>query len=52
MAQSNSRSNALDTPTVVVHSVSMPIGFGGDGIKSKGRPLSFMAHFKYQRGKR
>jgi len=29
-----------------VHSVKMPVGFGGDGIKSKGRPLDTLAHLK------
>lgn len=40
VAHSNSRLNALDTLTLVVHSVRMPISFGRDGIKSKGKPLS------------
>ena len=44
-SQSNSRFNALDTLTVVVLSVGMPVGFGG-GIKTKGRQLSVMAHLK------
>ena len=43
MSQSNSRFHALDTLTVV-HSVRMPVGFGGS--KSKVRPLSVMAHLK------
>ncbi len=48
VTQSNSRFNALDTLTVVLHSVNIPVGFGShvDGIKSKGRPLSVMAHLK------
>ena len=45
---SNSRFNVLDTLTVVLHSVRMPVGFGlrGNGINTKGRPLSVMAHLK------
>ena len=48
VTQSNSRFNALDTLTVVLHSVRMPVGFGlrGDGIKTMGRSLSIMAHLK------
>ena len=48
VTQSNSRFNALDTLTVVLHSVRIPIGFGlpGDGIKTMGRPLSVMAPLK------
>ena len=48
VTQSNARSNALDTLTVVMHSVTMPGGFGqrGDGIKTMGRPISVMAHLK------
>ena len=45
LSQSNSRFNALDTLTVVVLSVGMPVGFDG-GIKTKGRQLSVMAHLK------
>ena len=41
---SNSSFNASDTLTVVVHSVRMPIGFGG--IKSKGRTVGNMIHLK------
>ena len=43
VTQSNARFNALDTLTVVVHSVTMPVGFG---IKTLGRPISVMAHLK------
>jgi hypothetical protein len=39
VTQSNLRSNALDKLVLVVHSVKMPVGFGGDGRKNKGRPL-------------
>jgi hypothetical protein len=46
VTQSNSRFNALDKLKVNVHAVKMPVGFGGDGIKSKGRPLDIMAHLK------
>jgi len=45
VSQSNSRFNALETLVVTVHSVKMPVGFGY-GIKTKGRPLSVMAHLK------
>ena len=46
MSQSNARFNALDTLVVTVHSVKMPVGYGKRAIKSTGRPLSVMAHFK------
>jgi len=46
VSQSNSRFNALDTLVVTVHSVKMPVGFGKHAVKSKGRPLSTMAHLK------
>ena len=48
VTQSNARFNALDTLTVVVHSVMMPVGFDrqGHGIKTMGRPISVMAHLK------
>ena len=48
MSQSNYRFNALETLTVVVHSVTMPVGFcfPGNGIKTKGRKLSVIAHLK------
>ena len=46
MSQSNARFNALDTLVVTVHSVTMPVGYGKHAIKSKGRPLSVMAHLK------
>jgi len=45
-SQSNSRFNALDKLIMTVHSVRMPVGFGKRGIKSRGRPLSVMAHLK------
>jgi hypothetical protein len=44
VAQSNARFDALDRLIVTVHSVKMPVGFGG--IKTKGRQLSVMAHLK------
>ena len=44
VTQSNSRFNALDKLVLEVHSVKMPVGFRGDGIKSKGRPLDALAH--------
>jgi len=45
VSQSNARFNALDTLVVTVHSEKMPVGFGYV-IKTKGRPLSVMAHLK------
>ena len=36
----------MDRLIVVIHSVKMPVGFGKD-VKSKGRPLSVMAHVKH-----
>ena len=44
-SQSNARFNALDT-LVTVHSVTMPVCFGRVALKSRGRPLSVMAHPK------
>jgi len=46
VAQSNARYNAMDRLICVVHTVKMPVGFGG-GVKSKGTPLSIMAHLKH-----
>jgi hypothetical protein len=45
VSQSNGRFNVLDQLIVEVHSVRIPGGFGG-GVKTKGRPLSVMAHLK------
>jgi hypothetical protein len=45
VTQSNATFNALDKLIVEVHSVRMPVGFDG-GVKTKGRPLSVMAHLK------
>jgi len=36
----------LDTLVVNVHSVKMPVGFGGGGIKTLGRPVSVLAQVK------
>ena len=47
VAQSNARFNALDRLIVVIQSVRMPVGFGKHAVKSKGRPLSVMAHVKH-----
>jgi hypothetical protein len=44
--QSNTRFDALDKLIVNVHAIKMPVGFGGDGLKSRGRPLEIMAHLK------
>ena len=46
VSQSNARFNATDTLIVTVHSVAMPVGFGGGGIKRKGRPLTTMSRLK------
>jgi len=46
VAQSNARFNALDTLVMTVHSVKMPIGHGGNGIATKGRPLEIMVRLK------
>jgi hypothetical protein len=46
VSQSNSRSNALDTLTIEVHAVKMPVGFGRFAIKTKGRPLTLIPLFK------
>jgi hypothetical protein len=45
VSQSNSRFSALDRLVIEVHSIKMPVAFGR-GIKTKGRPLSVMAHLK------
>ena len=44
VSQSNAGYNALDTLVVTVHSFKMPVGFGRVALKSRGRPLSVMAH--------
>ena len=49
VAQSNARYNAMDR-LIVVNSVKMPVGFGRKSIKSNGRPLDVMIHFKKYRG--
>jgi len=46
VAQSNARVNALDTLVMTVRSAKMPIGHGGNGIATKGRPLDNMVHLK------
>ena len=46
-AQSNARYNVLDKLIVAIQSVKMPVGFGKTAVKSKGRPLSIMAHVKH-----
>ena len=46
VSQSNTRINALGTLVVTVHSVRIHVGFGKHTIKSRGRPLSVMAHPK------
>ena len=47
VAQSNARYNAMDRLIVVIHSVKLPVGFGKTAVKSKGRPISVMAHVKH-----
>jgi hypothetical protein len=44
VSQSNSRFNSLDTLTIEVTAGRIPAGFGD--IKTKGRPLTVMAHLK------
>ena len=44
--QCNSRFNASNTLPVVVHSVKMPVGFGGDGINWKGRTFASLVQLK------
>ena len=46
VSKSNARFNTLDTLVVTVHSVTMAVVYGKHAIKSKGRPLSVMAHLK------
>jgi hypothetical protein len=46
VAQSNDKFNAHDPLIVTVHSVKVPVGFGGNGLKSKVRQLDTMAHLK------
>jgi len=45
-SQSNSRSNALDTSFVIVHSVKMTVSFGKIVLKGRCNPVSVMAHLK------
>jgi hypothetical protein len=45
VAQSNAKFNALDPLIVTVHSVKVPVGFGG-GVKTKVRQLDTLAHLK------
>ena len=46
VTQSNARFNALDTITVVLHSVNLPVGCGYASIKTMGQPISVMVHLK------
>ena len=48
VTQSNAGFNALDTLTVILHSVRMPAGFDlqSDGMKTMDRPLSIMTDLK------
>jgi len=45
-SQSNARSNSLDKLIMTVYSVRIPVGFCKRMIKSRGRPLTVMAHLK------
>jgi hypothetical protein len=44
VAQCNAKFNALNPLIMTVHSVKVPVGFGG--VKTKGRQLDTMAHLK------
>jgi hypothetical protein len=44
VAQPNARFNALDTMTIVVHRVGMPVGVGR--VKTKDSPVALMVHIK------
>ena len=46
VAQSNARFNALDKLVVLVHSIKMPVVFGKQGGRSKGKPLANMVNLK------
>jgi hypothetical protein len=46
VAQSKAKINALDPLIVTIHSVKMPVVFGGDGRISKSRQLDTMDHVK------
>jgi hypothetical protein len=46
VAQSNARFSALNKLVFNIHYVKMPIGDGGEGITTKGRPLAYIAHLK------
>ena len=48
VTQSNARFNDLDTLTVVLNSVKMPVGFGlqSSGMKTMGRQISVMVYLK------
>ena len=50
VSQSKFRFNALDRLVGMMHSVRVPIGFSGNGIKTKGKSLAVMAHLKYRGG--
>jgi hypothetical protein len=36
----------MDKLVIDVHSVNIPVGFGKKALKTKGRPLSVIAHLK------
>jgi hypothetical protein len=46
VVQSNARFNALDKLIMAVHSVKMPVGYGGAEITAKGKPLETIVHLK------
>ena len=46
VSESNARFNVTDTLSVGVHSVTMPVELGGDGMKPKGKPIATIVHRK------
>jgi hypothetical protein len=46
VVQSNAKFNALDRLIVTVHTLKMPAGSRGDGLRSKGRHIDSLAHLK------
>ena len=46
VSQSNARFNASDPLIVTDHSLTLPVVYGGDRIKRKGRPLATMVQLK------
>jgi hypothetical protein len=46
VARSNSRFNALDPLSIILHYVKIPVRFGGGWVKTEGRSLEQIAHLK------